>query len=824
MPESNVFQYNVHYNSHRLLKKLEGTLNAPVTVIEAPSGFGKTTAVWDYFVDKLPEDMPVYWWSAAEGAPEFSWTRLCRECEKIDSATGKQLLSVGFPRLMSAWEIGHLISGLNCDMQSVLVLDDFHFLQKELPRTVVSALLSYVGTKLHIVIITQTARPFPLSFFEQAGTHYIQTEDLRLTREDVRRYCRLCRVAVSEAETDQLYEYTEGWIVAVYLTVQQMRRGEGPSPGLSLLQLMEKIVWKDMSHQGRNLFLHIALFSGVTIEQICFLLQADPLPESVLALLEDTPFIRYEAEERRYVPHAILREMLLRRLKAADSRTKIRCYSRAGAWYARAGETLYAVSCFFEVRDYEAILSLSLTHLTMARIDGEPFARLAAELLDECPIETKCKYPISLLRIAYALIGADRREEAGALLSEIKSLIGQVPAGETERNALLGEWMLVSAFLEFPDVLKMEPVLQKAAEMIGGRCRTLPAGEPFAFGLPLMIFFHRRPGQLEKEIKSLSIVVDLYNVLTGVNSGADVLLEAEAALYRGYLSEAELTGYKAAFMAEGSGQWSMRTGVVNLMAQLAFKLGSNNDLSQYIKELEEAVGTDAMCPFVSQMLQTDYYMWLGLTELIPKWIRSGRAAFHDAPSWIKVYLMYYRLGILLQEEEYVQLLGTAEAAIAECRELGYLMVEIYMSIIAAVGSLKTGQERKAFSHVREALARARPDGIYLPFMEFSCMLGNLVKKAFFELGEGMPEEIAANAQIIADNWKLVIRIISESDNLPYGLTKRELEVATLAAKGMSNKEIAANLFISEATVKFHLRAVFSKLDIDRRSKLAGILE
>lgn len=69
--------------------------------------------------------------------------------------------------------------------------------------------------------------------------------------------------------------------------------------------------------------------TNTTIEKMCFLLQAEPLPEYVFDLLEETPFIRYEADRRRYVPHAILREMLLRRLGAADKQTQINCYSRA---------------------------------------------------------------------------------------------------------------------------------------------------------------------------------------------------------------------------------------------------------------------------------------------------------------------------------------------------------------------------------------------------------------------------------------------------------------------------------------------------------------
>jgi two-component system NarL family response regulator len=50
------------------------------------------------------------------------------------------------------------------------------------------------------------------------------------------------------------------------------------------------------------------------------------------------------------------------------------------------------------------------------------------------------------------------------------------------------------------------------------------------------------------------------------------------------------------------------------------------------------------------------------------------------------------------------------------------------------------------------------------------------------------------------------------------LTGRELDVLTLLADGMSNKEIGARLFITETTVKAHLRAIFSKLDVLSRTE------
>ena len=51
-----------------------------------------------------------------------------------------------------------------------------------------------------------------------------------------------------------------------------------------------------------------------------------------------------------------------------------------------------------------------------------------------------------------------------------------------------------------------------------------------------------------------------------------------------------------------------------------------------------------------------------------------------------------------------------------------------------------------------------------------------------------------------------------------GITARELETLTLVARGFSNREIAAQLFVSENTVKTHCARTFSKLGAARRTQ------
>jgi DNA-binding NarL/FixJ family response regulator len=79
-------------------------------------------------------------------------------------------------------------------------------------------------------------------------------------------------------------------------------------------------------------------------------------------------------------------------------------------------------------------------------------------------------------------------------------------------------------------------------------------------------------------------------------------------------------------------------------------------------------------------------------------------------------------------------------------------------------------------------------------------------------------EAVFNFKAISKSMRRIIGDKGELKGSLEGLHRRELEVLKLAAKGLSNKEIAAELFISERTVQTHLVNIFRKLKVGSRTE------
>ena len=160
--------------------------------------------------------------------------------------------------------------------------------------------------------------------------------------------------------------------------------------------------------------------------------------------------------------------------------------------------------------------------------------------------------------------------------------------------------------------------------------------------------------------------------------------------------------------------------------------------------------------------------------------------------------------------------ATAEAAIARARtgDIDVVLMDLQfgtgMDGIAATGSIST--------------LTAPPRVVVLTTYDTEADIIAAVEAgaAGYLLKDAPPEELIAAVRAAAAGQSALApavtgRLMDRMRAPATSLSGRESEVLTLVADGLSNEQIAEQLFVSQATIKSHLVHIFAKLDADSRT-------
>lgn len=104
--------------------------------------------------------------------------------------------------------------------------------------------------------------------------------------------------------------------------------------------------------------------------------------------------------------------------------------------------------------------------------------------------------------------------------------------------------------------------------------------------------------------------------------------------------------------------------------------------------------------------------------------------------------------------------------------------------------------------------------------------GGLVALVFAAVGIWLGLKLTKKEEVVVVREVLVPApetfVLNEQKQEELGITKRELEILSLIAGGLSNREIAEKLFVSENTVKTHSSRLFDKMNVKRRTQAVQI--
>ncbi len=801
----------------RVNRALESIFDYPLTIVEAPMGYGKSTAVREFLALK---GIPVIWASflSEDDTARGFWERLANEIGKFDRAAESRLKSLGIPAdTPQTAAIISILDEMDYKPNTTLVIDDFHLAKSMRVTALFRRFVMEMPDDFHIVILTRDTTNLDISELSAKGLcNVVSQNTLRFTESEIHDYCGLMGFAAGESEIRKIADYTGGWISLIYLIMLGMERGVPIGRNSAINELVEKVLYNAYDERIKRFLLRLSVMDSFTAEQAFFVTLDEKSEEILKKLRRENAFVTYDEAEGVYIIHNVLLDFLRGKLKDEEERAKL--YSRLGEWHLARGEYRTAYGCLCRAGETERVLELLDNEETVtsdsAAFDG------VLELFSSLPRELLLKYPLAYLQyIAIILTNG----EPGAFrdgvtrLNELQEACERaedpVPHG---RDRVLAEAYLTRIFAVFNDAREIAACMKKARRLLCGDVSCLQKREAeFTLGSPHFLYIcYREPGGLKELTELISSDFPIFAELAdGCGAGCDYVARAEYALETGDWQTAELNAFKALYKAQAKEQVGLVVCANLVLIRLYLYQGKADEALELLRQLRQDVMRANNLYYNTGLELAEGYVYGCLARLdgIPPWLQNGDMS----------HARFFYLGLgfdcivygkaLLLAKNYIKLeMLTDEFArrFAVFRnQLGFL----HNQILRAAAKYPLYGMEAGCAALREALGMAREDRIILPFAEYAPAIIDMVRRiAHADSRDAYIKEILEACAQYTESLK-------RSAQSAVSLSIRELEILTLAAEGLKRDEIAGRLHVSAGTVQTHLHNIYLKLEVGGRT-------
>lgn len=820
MPIADMYDTGALYFTEKLQDRLNSIPDYVLTVLEAPMGYGKTTAV--RFVLQHT-NAKILWHTVYADGVAYFWNGFCKALAPLGPELADSLRKLGLPTdAVLVQKAVELIGGVRLTQATVLVIDDYHFVADDSMDNFFGFLLANLPPKLHIVITSRTVfLPEAIAGLRLKGAvNYIGTDCFLLQPGDIAKYYALCGIVISKESQARLFAYSEGWITPLYLAMLEYVEHGKFFISDNVAALVRSMVYQPLDVSMKE-FLHgICLFDSFSLEQAQYMWPEGNAAGLVEELFRKNAFIAKDAATGRYCFHNLFLSHVREAFAVQSQDRRNALWERAGHWHLKQQECAQAMTCFENAGNFRLIL-MALSSVKGEAITGEHKQKII-EYFDNCPQELKSQNLAAMLVFIRFMISYNERVRLKAACAVFEEHMDAFAGTREQKNALWMEYERLLSLTKYNDIREMSKHHRNALCYMDKPVTGEENKGNWTFGSPsVLLMFYRESGRLAAQVEDMKECLPYYcRLADGHGSGAEYVMEAEAALYAGAIEKAEAVIHKGQHYARGKGQWSIMLAAAFVQIRLALLHGSYPEAVSLQRQTRDLIETrkQYLLLHTLDICESYVYLLLNMPGRTAGWIAGGdytgtRLMFPALPA---LYIVHGRY--LLANGEYRKLLGMADVFLAAAAVYPNLLSEIYTRIYLAAAYHKLTAKDEAIASLKAALAIALPDQVYMPFAENGSYIADLLKQLAGEAQyAGHVKQIFSLRKKHEQGIKKILRTHFAAHK--PNLTARENEVAVLAAAGLSNREIAGNLVISENTVKARLKMVFEKLTIKSRAQL-----
>ena len=799
--------------SKKLTERLSFIKAYPLTLVEAPSGFGKTTALRHFFDTQVSMAAQVIWHTFVPEQPSASWKAFCDSVGQFDPDSGERLTAAGPPTEDSLQEIEQIFREFYCPKETYLVLDDLAVWKLPGVGQFLMALSGHSGKHLHVVAASQLLpEQDQRAVVESRCLFALRESAFTFSAEDIDAYYRQAGISLTAMQLEEVGRITEGWVMALYLQLLSFIESKTFIEDGSIQNMLRGALWNHLPEFEKEFLTVISIFPRFSLTQATAL-SGMSMQETESLLREKRVFIHFDRETRRFYLHTLFQSFLREQFAMLPEERQKAIYLTGGDLAKQEGDRVNTLRFYYHSGEWEQILALPLTSYEIADVADENTRPMILDIIENTPFEVMGKYPTAMVPLAFTLFFLHENQKLLAFKEEIREVLAQSDLTERKKNALLGEMELLLSFLEYNRIDAMSSRHRRALEMLDGPATLINIKSTWTFGSPSVLYlFYRESGKLDEELGQMDECMPIYYALTGGHgSGAEFIMRAEAHLMRGETEEAQILCHKAMFTADSKRQNSIVQCGLFLLARIALLTGNNAMLQNALASLEERArqNTEDLCRYTLDLALGFLNLLLGRRDEIAPWLHAGEISDKRLVIMTQPFALIIYGRLLMEQKEYQKLLGVSEFGLGISSIFPNLLPQIYIHLYRAQAFQGLGKCPQALDALNKAFAIALPDGILLPFAENYEGIKHLLPDSNSDV------KVRESIRLLAGELSQGIAIIAEA----IELTPREREMVRLIKQGMTNRQIADRLCLSPHTVRNVISGILQKYSFSSRAQL-----
>ena len=863
-----------------LIGKLNRSAQGVLTLIVTPAGYGKSTLLSQWYKSLTASSHIAAWLTLDESdrvAHQFCShvvLSLCytgAEMGALEKLAEQEFIDV---------PIDAVIRTLSATLarQSkpvIIIIEDYHRVGDGHIDAVMEKILDLSTESTHFVVSSREKPGFNFSGLKANGlVQEFDSNDLRFSIEDT---CRLFPDDCKKSELETLARKTEGWAVALQLArsilddetslANVIQNLSGVTDDLA--EYLNQQIYGGLSDEIKQVLRQTSILDRFNVSL------ANAVSERIdcLDILDrlkrrHSLIVSTQRETRWYRYHHLLLQFLNNELERVEPELIPTLHTRAADWYERnnfpalavkhaclAGNLVQASRIVEDAGGWELIL-----------FGGIPSFR---RLIDSFSITDFSEFPrIEIARIYYLIKNGDilqARRFYNQLLETNRSML----AGNSEAaRALSRDTVLIGALLDvYEDRITCRDELEEIAGISVKLARSDAAGHSIVTacsavsalnigsfrvaldyathccrymreiscmqGLSYALIHQGRASLYLGQFREAGAIFTEALEMNEENFGAESNLKAVAEILTAsadYITDRETFDQERLTQAliqmeHYDGWFDIYAAGYGTVASIAYRragLDAARDILQRGRRMAEI----RYLPRLGEFIDACEYLYLvrsGELREARTLARLKKLSFNpdasNSVNWWRDHLVGTAEGLMaLAAHGNRRALEVAGALGNIARSGNNLWHEMEASLLKSLALLAGRQDERAFAGLTDTLDVAAKEGTYRILLDFGKPLEELLSR-LYRLQRG-------NLRLSSFTGSFVKDCLARYYKTPYQLrgkapealllSPRELEILQELALGFSNKDIARMLDMTENTVKFHMKNIFKKLDVDNR--------